>query len=169
MYGGKNGLKRRLHMIARLPQSRRRFDWTGPALSLVLVGALLTSGKSQTHDSASPPPATQPGPAAPPRRAKRSEPAPAPATAPHAASRPDRPWRDAASADRNVAGGAARWAPVAGLGPTGRAVALEPAGLSSAWGVGDRAAPALKFDFTAPATECASRTGRFWSKDTWMS
>jgi tetratricopeptide (TPR) repeat protein len=53
MYGGKNGLKRRLQMIARLPQSRRRFDWTGPALSVVLVGALLTSAKSQT------PPATQ--------------------------------------------------------------------------------------------------------------
>lgn len=46
-------------MIARLPQSRRRFDWTGPLLSIALVCALLTSAKSQTRDAASPP-STQP-------------------------------------------------------------------------------------------------------------
>jgi beta-lactamase regulating signal transducer with metallopeptidase domain len=50
MYGGKNGLKRRLQMISRIPESRRRIDWTGPVLAIVLVGALLTSAKSQTPD-----------------------------------------------------------------------------------------------------------------------
>ena len=43
--------------------------------------------------------------------------------------------------------GAARWAVVDGLGPSGRGVALLPAGLASSWEVGDGGAPALEFDF----------------------
>jgi hypothetical protein len=56
-------------------------------------------------------------------------------------------WRDAASADRQSATGPARWVAVAGLGASGRAMTLKPAGLSSSWSAGDDTAPALEYDF----------------------
>ncbi|MGC3989037.1 MAG: hypothetical protein QM796_05005 [Chthoniobacteraceae bacterium] len=70
-------------------------------------------------------------------------------TAPGAASTPApaRNWRDAASADRQVAAGTARWVSVPGLGQTSRAMALEPAGLSSSWKEDDHTAPTLEFNF----------------------
>lgn len=73
---------------------------------------------------------------------------PAPAAA---APAPDRLWRDAASADRVTAAGSFRWTPVAGLGHTGRALALKPASLDAAWQVDDRQAPTLEFAFEAEA------------------
>ena len=58
-------------------------------------------------------------------------------------------WRDAATADHQTTSGPARWAVIEGLGPSGRAVALEPAGLGSSWGASDTNAPALTYDFTS--------------------
>jgi hypothetical protein len=66
-----------------------------------------------------------------------------------------RVWRLAAEADRRADAGAARWTPVAGLGHTGRAVALKPAGLDSSWEPGDGKAPALAFDFEAGGPDAA--------------
>jgi hypothetical protein len=66
-------------------------------------------------------------------------------------SQPPRTWRDAAAADRQSAAANARWTAVAGLGHTGRALALKPAGLDSAWQLGDTAAPALEFEFETAA------------------
>lgn len=56
-------------------------------------------------------------------------------------------WRDAATADRQIATGPARWSAVEGLGPSGRAMALQPANLAASWPEDDAAAPALEFDF----------------------
>jgi hypothetical protein len=56
-------------------------------------------------------------------------------------------WRDAASVDRQSSAGAAGWRVIEGLGPSGRAMALEPAGLDSAWSESNTNAPALEFDF----------------------
>jgi hypothetical protein len=66
---------------------------------------------------------------------------------------PDQPlagqgWRDAATADHQTSSGSARWAIVEGLGPSGRAMALEPAELESSWSVNDTNAPTLEYDFT---------------------
>jgi hypothetical protein len=41
-----------------------------------------------------------------------------------------------------------KWTAVSGLGPSGSAVALEPAGLDAAWAVGDTSAPTMKYTFT---------------------
>ena len=60
-----------------------------------------------------------------------------------------RVWRAAADAD----GRSARWTPIEGLGHTGRAVALEPAGLGSSWAANDDKAPALEFRFASNGTE----------------
>jgi hypothetical protein len=60
-----------------------------------------------------------------------------------------RVWRAAADADRQSDAGAARWTPVAGLGHTGRAVALKPAGLGSSWDANDDKAPSLEFQFAS--------------------
>lgn len=65
-------------------------------------------------------------------------------------TQPPRTWRDAASADRQSPAAHARWTAIAGLGHSGRALALKPAGLSSAWQAGDQAAPSLEFEFEAP-------------------
>jgi hypothetical protein len=62
-----------------------------------------------------------------------------------------RVWRAAADAD----GRSERWTPVAGLGHTGRAVALEPAGLGSSWEVNDDKAPALEFRFASNGADAA--------------
>ncbi len=64
-----------------------------------------------------------------------------------------RVWRDAASADRRSAAGAAHWTPVAGLGQSVRAVALKPASLKSSWKADDQTAPTLEFDFDAKVGE----------------
>jgi hypothetical protein len=66
-----------------------------------------------------------------------------------------RVWRAAADGDSRSNAGAARWTPVEGLGHTGRAVALKPASLDSAWEAGDGKAPALAFDFAAGAPGAA--------------
>ncbi|HVU22825.1 MAG TPA: hypothetical protein VHE13_01795, partial [Opitutus sp.] len=71
-------------------------------------------------------------------------------------TQPGRVWRDAAAADRQSHAGAARWTPVAGLGATGRALALLPAGLSSAWRTTDEDAPTLEYDFSAGGTNNGS-------------
>ena len=57
------------------------------------------------------------------------------------------PWRDAASADRQISHGPARWIAVPGLGPTGRAMLLTPQGSSGPWGEDDANAPALDYAF----------------------
>ncbi len=59
-------------------------------------------------------------------------------------------WRDAATADRRTASGSVQWAVVEGLGPSGRAVALEPARRDAAWKEQDANAPTLEFDFNSP-------------------
>lgn len=56
-------------------------------------------------------------------------------------------WRDAATADRQTSSGAAGWRVIEGLGPSGRAMALEPTGLDSSWNENDTRAPALEFNF----------------------
>ena len=56
-------------------------------------------------------------------------------------------WRDAANVDRQSSAGAAGWRVIEGLGPSGRAMALEPAGLDSSWSESNTNAPALEFDF----------------------
>jgi hypothetical protein len=62
-----------------------------------------------------------------------------------------RVWRAAAEADRLTDAGTARWTPIAGLGHTGRAVALKPASLGSSWEGTDSKAPSLEFHFEASA------------------
>jgi hypothetical protein len=57
-------------------------------------------------------------------------------------------WRDAATANRQTSSGAARWSVIEGLGPSGRAMALEPTDLNSSWNQDDTNAPMLEFDFT---------------------
>ena len=59
-----------------------------------------------------------------------------------------RTWRDAATADRQTSSDSARWAVVEGLGPSGRAMTLESAGLEASWNANDTNAPTLEFDFT---------------------
>ncbi|HEX9048190.1 MAG TPA: glycosyl hydrolase 115 family protein [Verrucomicrobiae bacterium] len=62
-------------------------------------------------------------------------------------------WRDAATLDRQKADGPARWNIVEGLGPSGRALALLPASLSSSWNETDTNAPTVAYDFTSQAGE----------------
>ena len=57
-------------------------------------------------------------------------------------------WRDAATANRQRARGANHWTAVEGLGPSGRAMALQPANLNASWKEDDTKAPTLEFDFT---------------------
>jgi hypothetical protein len=66
-----------------------------------------------------------------------------------------RVWRAAADADGRSDADTARWTPVAGLGHTGRAVALEPASLGSSWEANDDKAPALAFRFASDGTDAA--------------
>jgi hypothetical protein len=62
-------------------------------------------------------------------------------------------WRDAGAADRQVASGAARWSAIEGLGPSGKAVALQPASLNTSLKEDDAAAPTLEFDFKSKAND----------------
>ena len=64
---------------------------------------------------------------------------------------PENSWRKASSADRKTAAGKAHWATVEGLGTSGAAVALLPAGLDSTWKEGESAGPMLAYDFTSLA------------------
>ena len=66
-------------------------------------------------------------------------------------------WRDAASADRYTQAAAAQWISVAGLGASGRALALEPAELAASWKPGDPAAPALDYVFAARGGDAVAR------------
>ncbi|HSV16437.1 MAG TPA: hypothetical protein VLI90_19395, partial [Tepidisphaeraceae bacterium] len=70
----------------------------------------------------------------------------APASEPVIEATPVRPWRGAAACDRqtNTAAGA-RWVAVAGLGPSGRAMSLQPATLETSFQDGH--GPCLQFDF----------------------
>lgn len=68
----------------------------------------------------------------------------------------DQAWRDAASADRQTLQGAARWSAVEGLGPSGRAMALQPASLDASWKADDTNAPALEYDFTSKGGAAAA-------------
>ncbi len=56
-------------------------------------------------------------------------------------------WRDAATANEQTSAGDSRWTPVPGLGASGRALALEPAGLQSVWKPEDISAPTLSYAF----------------------
>lgn len=69
---------------------------------------------------------------------------------------PDQVWRDAATADRQFAQGAAHWSVVEGLGPSGRAMALQPASLTSSWKEGDTNAPALEYRFATKGGEATA-------------
>jgi hypothetical protein len=64
---------------------------------------------------------------------------------------PERTWRNASAADRRTAAGQARWTTLDGLGTSGTAVALLPAGLDSSWKQDDSRAPTLEYDFTSNA------------------
>jgi len=61
-------------------------------------------------------------------------------------------WRDAAAADRQSSSGPYHWSAIEGLGPSGRAMALQPATLDASWKENDPNAPTLEFDFTAEGT-----------------
>jgi len=56
-------------------------------------------------------------------------------------------WRDAATANRQSVQGAASWSVIEGLGQSGRAMALEPASLTSSWKEDDASAPTLEYEF----------------------
>jgi hypothetical protein len=56
-------------------------------------------------------------------------------------------WRDAATADQETSQGTARWNMIEGLGPSGRAMALEPESLAASWHEDDTNAPALEYNF----------------------
>jgi Gylcosyl hydrolase family 115 C-terminal domain len=58
-------------------------------------------------------------------------------------------WRDAATADREIPKGAATWSSVEGLGPSGRAMALQPESLAASWKEDDTNAPSLKYNFAS--------------------
>ena len=83
-----------------------------------------------------------------------------PATAGKPASQNEPPagqtWRSAATADRQTSSGSIGWAVIEGLGPSGRAMALEPAGLASSWNENDPNAPTLEFDFTGKGGDAAA-------------
>jgi hypothetical protein len=68
----------------------------------------------------------------------------------------DQGWRDAATADRQTADGSVRWSVIEGLGPSGRAMALEPASPDSSWHDDDTNAPALEFDFSCQSGDAAA-------------
>jgi hypothetical protein len=75
------------------------------------------------------------------------EPTNRPALSP--APSPNLSWRDAATADRRTENSSAHWSTVEGLGPSGAAVTLLPADLTSAQKEDDTHAPTLEFDFTS--------------------
>ena len=60
-------------------------------------------------------------------------------------------WRDAAAAIRQRSPGSSGWSAIEGLGPSGRAMALEPAGLENSWKQDDKSAPALEYNFQGKA------------------
>jgi hypothetical protein len=60
-------------------------------------------------------------------------------------------WRDAAAYSRKSGANKAEWTAVAGLGPTGRAMALKPATLAASWQpeTAGTKAPRMEYDFQA--------------------
>ena len=62
--------------------------------------------------------------------------------------------RNAVSANRQTTAGKAKWTMVPGLGRGGRAMALEPASLKSAWDATDASAPTLEYSFKSDGKEC---------------
>lgn len=69
---------------------------------------------------------------------------------------PAQQWRDAASADRRSSESSAQWDVVEGLGPSGHAVALQPASLDASWNEADTNAPSLEYDFTTQGSEAVA-------------
>jgi hypothetical protein len=61
-------------------------------------------------------------------------------------------WRDAADVDETLVAEGAHWTPVAGLGSTGRAMALLPAADELTWKTEDPHAPTLTYRFNASST-----------------
>ncbi len=72
---------------------------------------------------------------------------------------PGQRWRDAAWADRATTDGAAHWAAVPGLGPSGRAMLLMPQSSASRWQPGDAEAPALEYRVPKLGRRCRSVRG----------
>jgi hypothetical protein len=58
-------------------------------------------------------------------------------------------WRDAATADRKTSSGPAQWAVIEGLGPSGRAMAIQPANNNLSWSENDGNTPSIEFDFNS--------------------
>ncbi len=68
----------------------------------------------------------------------------------------NQPWRDAASAGWKSSQGTAHWSVVEGLGPSGRAMALQPVRLTATWKEDDANAPALHYEFTTKGGDVAA-------------
>jgi hypothetical protein len=64
-------------------------------------------------------------------------------------NQPERTWRNAASVDRRLETGAAKWTSIPGLGSSGSALVLTPATLQSSWALTDDHAPTLEYTFQA--------------------
>jgi hypothetical protein len=58
-------------------------------------------------------------------------------------------WRDAATSDFETPQGASGWRVVEGLGPSGRAMALQAESLAASWKEDDTNAPSLKYNFAS--------------------
>jgi hypothetical protein len=67
-----------------------------------------------------------------------------------------RRWRPAATADRQSSAKPAQWTAVAGLGASGRALALEPAGIESSWAPTDRSAPWVSYNIQTKTKSAAA-------------
>lgn len=59
----------------------------------------------------------------------------------------DQVWRDAATANEQTGAGTSHWNAVPGLGTSGRALVITPAGLESSWKLEDTSAPTLTYAF----------------------
>jgi len=66
-------------------------------------------------------------------------------------------WRAASESDRQLEKAGAGWTAIAGLGVSGKAIALEPAGIESAWSSADSTAPSVSYDFN-----CRERDASVW-------
>jgi len=65
----------------------------------------------------------------------------------------NQPWRDAAVAERQTSQINGHWGIVEGLGPSGRAVSLQPPNFSASWKEDDTKAPTLEYNFNSAGGE----------------
>jgi len=65
-------------------------------------------------------------------------------------------WRAAAAADRQTATTQASWKVIEGLGPSGKAVALQTTNPLASWSEADATAPTLEYDFQCPAGDATA-------------